>query len=232
MIESFETSLKNLYENVAFDEALLEEAESNGKNYLRFWELPSYCVVLGASRPLTDDVYIDVCKAQQISVLRRCSGGGTVLLGPGCLNYSLVLQTKRAPELQSITTTTCYLLNQIKSALSPLLHEIAIKGTSDLTFNGLKFSGNAQRRKLNTILFHGTLLYAFNLDKVSHYLKHPPIEPEYRQKRLHGQFISNVPLSKTTLISALEKQFQAQKFGIPELSNMASLIKDKYHSLV
>src|SRR4051794_8509460 len=93
-------TLPTLAENLALDEALLLEAESGqGGEVLRVWEWPTYAVVLGAAGKVADDVDTTACAADGIPLGRRSSGGGTVLLGPGCLLYALVLRYDRAPEL-------------------------------------------------------------------------------------------------------------------------------------
>ncbi len=57
-----------------------------------------------------------------------------------------------------------------------------------------KFSGCSQRRMRHTLLHHGTLLYAFDLDRVSRYLRQPVRQPVHRQARTHAEFLTNVPL--------------------------------------
>src|SRR5829696_211553 len=98
-------------DNLALDEALLLEAEAGrGGEVLRLWEWPSPAVVLGSGCVLRDDVDEETCAADGVPVLRRSSGGGTVLLGRGCLLYSLVLSQDRAPELGTIRSSYAYIL--------------------------------------------------------------------------------------------------------------------------
>src|SRR5687768_15507648 len=86
-------------ENLALDEALLLEAEAGrAGEVLRIWEWPTPAVVLGAGGSIADDVNKPACAADGVPIARRASGGGTVLLGRGCLLYSLVLRYDRAPE--------------------------------------------------------------------------------------------------------------------------------------
>src|SRR5215470_19204848 len=88
-------------ENLALDEALLLEAEAGrGGEVLRFWEWPLPAVVLGAGGRLAEDVDEAACRADVVPILRRSSGGGTVLLGNGCLLFSLVLAYDRSPLLR------------------------------------------------------------------------------------------------------------------------------------
>ena len=79
-------------ENITFDDVLLNLAEKHeAGEYLRFWESPSVFVVLGRIGRAEIDVNATNTKTDGIPVLRRSSGGGTVVQGPGCLNYSLIL---------------------------------------------------------------------------------------------------------------------------------------------
>jgi len=79
--------------NLACDEALLQahETERLDGELLRVWEAQKYFVVLGHSNRIAAEVEIEACERRAIPVLRRMSGGGAVLQGPGCLNYSLIL---------------------------------------------------------------------------------------------------------------------------------------------
>src|SRR5262245_13543975 len=153
-------------ESLALDEALLVAAEGgSGSEILRFWEWPTPAVVLGAGCVLSRDVGEASCLADGVPVLRRASGGGTVLLGPGCLCFSLVLAYGRDPALAEIRPSYALILRRVAESLdsggdgstaSP-------EGVSDLALGGRKFSGNAQQRKRRHLLHHGTLLYAFDL---------------------------------------------------------------------
>src|SRR4051794_15913181 len=101
-------------DNLALDEALLLSGEAGeGGEVLRLWEWPGPAVVLGAGCRLAQDVDEAACAADGVPVLRRASGGGTVLLGPGCLCYSLVLRYDRAPELAHIPTSYVYILDRL-----------------------------------------------------------------------------------------------------------------------
>ena len=95
-----DVTMSSLAENLALDEALLLAAESgDGGEILRFWEWPAPAVVVGAGGRLADDVDEAACIAEDVPILRRSSGGGTVLLGRGCLLYTLILSYERDPAL-------------------------------------------------------------------------------------------------------------------------------------
>src|SRR5262245_59350761 len=96
-------SLTDPAENLALDEALPLAAEDGaGGEALRVWECPSYAVVLGSGGSVGIDVNTAACEADGVPILRRASGGGTVVIGPGCLCFAVVLNYDRAPELKEI----------------------------------------------------------------------------------------------------------------------------------
>ncbi len=217
-------------ENLALDEALLDSAEEEGGSpTLRFWESPRYFVALGYTNRAATEADVDECNAQGISILRRASGGGTVLQGPGCLNYALVARIEAGQAL-NVGATNEFVMSRVRDALKPLLEgEVAIQGYTDLTWRGLKFSGNAQKRRARFFLFHGTVLLDFGLELVGRVLRPPSKEPNYRAKRAHEEFITNVPLKREEVKSALADAFGANESTSKRpLERMQQLIEKRY----
>lgn len=198
-------------ENLACDEALLDEAEEgSNEETLRFWEPTSFFVVLGYSRPVADEVHLDRCKADGIPLLRRYSGGGTVLQGPGCLNFSLILRIPHEGPLSTITGTTAFILNRHAHALERLLQKpVNVMGESDLAIGGMKFSGNAQRRRERFLLFHGTFLLRFDLERIGRLLAMPVRQPAYRERRPHEQFVVNIGREAAEIRRVLAEVWEA-----------------------
>jgi lipoate-protein ligase A len=205
-----EITLPTITENLALDEVLLLEAEAgHGGEMLRIWEWPSYAVVLGSGGKLAEDVDEDACRAEGVPILRRSSGGGTVLLGPGCLLFSLILSYESSPAFQEIASSYLLILGRMRDALTALLPGIELAGTSDLTVGGRKFSGNSQQRKRSYLLHHGTLLYDFDLTRIGTYLRMPAKQPDYRGGRTHLDFLINLPATAVDLLSRLRKAWGA-----------------------
>ncbi len=215
-------------ENLALDEAILLAAEDGGGEMLRLWELPHDAVVLGAGGVLADDVDEAACATGGVSLHRRASGGGTVLLGPGCLVYSVVLRYDRAPELRDIPASFRWVLARVVAALTPLVGAIEIAGSSDLTFAGRKFAGHAQQRKRHHLLHHGTLLYGFDLERIGRYLREPPKQPDYRERRPHAAFVGNLPASAAALRAALAGAWQAREPADIPIEAARRLVAEKY----
>lgn len=206
-----EATLPTLAENLALDEALLLEAEAGRSGeVLRLWEWPQPAVVLGSGGKLLEDVDEAACSAANVPILRRSSGGGTVLLGQGCLCYSLVLAYERSPALREIPSSYEYILQRICAALAGLLPDIEHVGTSDLAAGGWKFSGNSQQRKRTHVLHHGTLLHAFDRAAIGRYLRQPARQPDYRQGREHAAFVRNLPAESADLRRRLRETWRAE----------------------
>lgn len=218
-------------ENLACDEALLDLAEEHGGDpVLRFWESSAHFVVLGYANKAAVEANLEACRAAGVPVFRRCSGGGTVLQGPGCLNYSVVLRIGSSPELGSITGANRHVMERNRQAMSRLLgREVRIEGHTDLALGPRKFSGNAQRRKREWLLFHGTILFDFDLSLIPRLLRHPSLEPDYRAQRRHEEFVTNVPVSRDVLKETLREAWNASMpFGDLPGGHIAGLVADRY----
>ncbi len=199
-------------ENLLFDEELFNQADKHkGGECLRFWESPCVFVVLGRIGKEEDDVNLEQTTTDGVPVLRRSSGGGTVVQGPGCLNYSLVLSKQNYPQLNDLRKSYEWISQKVIEALRPAGVEAYFRPISDLATgtDERKFSGNAQRRGKGYILHHGTLLYNFDLSLISRYLKMPKDIPAYRQARAHNRFITNIPLKVPVFKHELAKVFGA-----------------------
>jgi lipoate---protein ligase len=207
-MEFLGVTLDRLADNLALDEALLLAAEANQCSpTLRVWQWEHAAVILGAAGILHDDVNETHCTDDRVPVLRRSSGGGTVVIGPGCLLYSLILPLALAPELTQIGPSYRYILDRICSHIGLTTLEPA--GISDLALAGRKVSGNAQQRKRQHLLHHGSLLYAFDVNLAERYLRPPARQPAYREKRTHTAFLTNLPLAREVLIAKLRSAFGA-----------------------
>ncbi|HUJ11843.1 MAG TPA: lipoate--protein ligase family protein [Verrucomicrobiae bacterium] len=227
----FDRTFDTPQENLACDEALLDWCEEDfDGEILRFWMPRQHFVVLGYSNKAQTEVNLDSCRALGVPVFRRCSGGGTVLQGPGCLNYSLILRIRAGSPLDDITQANALVMNRQRTALNPLLGgNVLIQGYTDLTLGGLKFSGNSQRRKRRCLLFHGSFLFGLDLDLLQRVLPMPSKQPGYRAHRSHAEFLINVSLPPAEIQNALRKAWSADEPLLKSPNDkIAQLARDKY----
>ena len=217
-------------ENLAADEWLLNQAESGARGAtLRFWESPVYFVALGYTNRAETEANLPACERENVPITRRVSGGGTVLQGPGCLNYALIHPIAPGQTL-NVEATNQLVMETQRAAFQKLLGEtVIVAGHTDLATGNLKFSGNAQRRKARYFLFHGTILLGFDLDLVQRLLRPPSKEPDYRANRSHRDFIRNLPLARADVKNALCTAWHAGDVAaVVEAGELDELIAQRY----
>lgn len=224
-------TLSSPEENLACDEALLDLCDEGASGeVLRFWEPAQYFVAVGYANKVASEVNTPFCRRHALPILRRCSGGGTVLQGPGCLNYSLILELAEQSPVQTITATNHYVLERHRAALAPLLPvPVEAQGQTDLALGGRKFSGNAQRRKRRALLFHGSLLLDFDLALIEQALPLPSKQPDYRANRAHADFLTNLQLPAREIKTALTQAWRTAESpcAVP-LERIGRLVREKY----
>ncbi|MBI4603792.1 MAG: lipoate--protein ligase family protein [Planctomycetes bacterium] len=222
-------------ENLALDEALLLRAEAGlaeGRpagacEVLRLWESPVHFVALGVSSRLEADVDEDACALEGVPVLRRSSGGGTVLQGPGCLNFALVLSLEARPELGDVSRSYRAILERVAAALG--VPGLAMEGTSDLAAGTRKVSGNAQKRTRRALLHHGTVLHGIDAARVARLLREPAKQPGYRARRPHGDFIASLDMAPAEIKARIARAWGAAPPADPfPLPDLAELVRRKY----
>jgi len=219
-------------ENLAADEALLDAVEAGNGPVLRVFSPERPYVVVGYGNHRAREVHLTSAAAEGVPVLRRSSGGGTVLLGAGCLAYALVLPLEWHPELATVTRTNRFIMERLRSALQPAVAgTLAVEGHTDLTLDGRKFSGNAQRRRAGSVLFHGTVLLSMDLEAVTRLLPPPSMEPAYRAGRPHPDFLVNLPLTADGVKSLLRQAWEAEEaWRLPLDQAVGEWVRTRYGS--
>jgi lipoate---protein ligase len=228
-------------ENIVFDEILWRLAEKHeAGEFLRFWESDKIFIVLGRIGRAEIDVNAIHTQADNIPVLRRSSGGGTVLQGPGCLNYTLVLSKQTSPpqrdpalaghpDLSDLHKSYEWIGAKVNEVMRQAGFETYFRPRSDLcTGPGeKKFSGNAQRRGKRYILHHGTILYNFDLSLISRYLNMPHDIPEYRKQRPHKDFVTNIPIDPRVFKEQLARCLRTRALQSPSAQELSFLKNSK-----
>ena len=201
-------------EDLALEEAVqlgLEDAASPPT--WRVWEARQHAVVLGTGQEAAKEVDLDAARAAGIPVLRRHSGGGAVLIGPGVIAYSGFYRIAELPGAATISGAMRAALTPVRAALKTLGVDAREVGLSDLAVPSAdgslrKLAGNAQARKRVSVLVHGTLLADPDWDLLERLLRFPSRPPEYRAGRGHRPFLTSLrelgaPCGLSAFIAAL-----------------------------
>ena len=203
-------TLEDPQHDLALEEALFQCGEEfEGFSLLRIWEPKHLAVVLGRGSQYAAEVHVELCRQRQIPIIRRCTGGATILAGPGCLMYTLVLP--RTGDAHDVDTVHSYVLDRMAATLGGDGMEVSRAGTSDLTVRAdgsKKFSGNSLRLGRNAVLYHGTVMYDLDVQLVAELLKRPPRMPDYRQDREHARFITNLNLSQIAIRQKIRQAWE------------------------
>jgi len=185
-VEILFQSAPSVAANLAMDDSAARSAAAAGRHLLRFWWGGPPAVVTGSSEKPENVVDAEACARLGVDILKRSTGGGTVLQTADVLNYSLI-----TPAPQSLDPKPLFRpgLDLICAILAEFGIEGKREGTSDVAVGDRKISGNAQARRWNAVLVHGTLLVDFDHDLAATVLKHPLREPAYRRGRSHRDFL-------------------------------------------
>ncbi|MCX8063976.1 MAG: lipoate--protein ligase family protein [Candidatus Hydrogenedentes bacterium] len=224
--------------NIACEEYFFRKLsrEMLDEEILRIWESPIHFVAIGNSQKVEESVYIESCERNNIKIIRRCSAGGAVLQGPGCLNFSLYYNLAKHPEVRNIQNSYSYILSKIVSVIFEQFNLLTeIKGIYDLVYKNRKVGGNAQRRNSQILLHHGTLLWDVDYELMEKTLKMPVEQPEYRMNRTHREFVGILPFTKEQLVEIIVEAFcnDFTPFEITEeeISEINDLAEEKYSKL-
>jgi lipoate-protein ligase A len=209
-MKRLDLSLADHPSDLALDEALLDDAELRRRGEtLRLWQFERPVVVIGRGSKIAGEVDLGYCQANQIPVLRRCSGGAAIVAGPGCLMYSVVLSCHLRPELRRIDESHRWVMMRLMAAIVRQVPDVQWQGTCDLTLDNRKFSGNSLRVARDHILYHGTILHSADLSQIARCLTAPPRQPDYRGGRDHSDFITNLPVQPQQLADDIAAAFEA-----------------------
>ena len=177
-------------------------APADAGERLLVWESARPAVILPRRGDPEAWAHRPACAARGIPLLRRESGGGAVVVGPGCLNVALVLSLERRPWLADVERSYAWVLGGLAGVLA--IDGVATRST-DLAVRGRKFAGHAQRRVRGALLHHGVLLYDFDLALIDALLPEPPRRPAWRGRRTHREFLTNAPLPRDEIVRRLRR---------------------------
>ncbi len=151
-----------------------------------------HLVVCGRSEKPEIEANTQNCQRDNVSVLKRRGGGGTVLLGPNTLVISLGVWLKDYYKNKFYFEMINRSVIETLETLNPeTKNKLSQNGISDIVCGSKKIAGTSMYRSRNYLLYQGSLLVDADINKIATYINHPSKEPEYRQSRKHSDFLIN-----------------------------------------
>lgn len=148
--------------NLAIEELLL----TNSKEEYLILGINNPSVIIGKHQSPHREVNTKFVIENDIPVIRRISGGGTVFHDKGNLNFTFIRQSEAGKQVDFRKYT-----QPVIDFLLSLGVEAKFEGKSDIKAGGLKISGNAEHVHWNRVLHHGTLLFGTSLDMLRNSLR-------------------------------------------------------------
>ena len=152
------------YFNLAWEEYIFKHINLD-EDILLLWQNEP-AVIVGRNQNIFGEVNLTYCEVNQIPIIRRVSGGGTVYHDLGNLNYTIITK-----HYQDVISNYDYFTSTIIAFLNQLGVDATFSGKSDIKIDGKKISGNAQMYHQNRMLHHGTILFNTDLNKLNKVIK-------------------------------------------------------------
>jgi lipoate-protein ligase A len=159
-------------------------------NQFMIWIPDKVYIVLGASNNPKDTLNIENVTNDNITVLKRPSGGQAVILTPNNIIIAAVFFDQNIIHPKDVFQ---HINKLIISAIEKSgIHNLSMMGISDIAISGKKILGSAIYRSKDALLYHAVLNLGEPATTFERYLKHPSKEPDYRQGRSHSDFVTSL----------------------------------------
>ena len=185
--------------NMAIDKAVLI-ANSENKVFptVRFYNWLPPAISIGYFQNLEEEVDLLKCEKSGVDYVRRITGGGAVFHEKE-LTYSIVIPESHPEISKNIMESYGRICGAVIRGLKQLGINSEYVPINDIIHKGKKISGNAQTRKLKTVLQHGTVILDVDVDKMFSVLRVP-------NEKIKDKMISDVKQRVTSIKHILGKE--------------------------
>lgn len=167
-----DTGLRRAAENIALNRALLEARQADeAPSTLRFLRFtPS--ALLGFHQSAEQELNLEYCRAQGVTIQRRITGGGAIYFDETQLGWELYLHKSDlgCADMQAISQRIC---TAAARGIQALGVDAQYRPRNDIEVDGRKISGSGGAFDGAALLFQGTLLIQFDVEKMLRVLRIP-----------------------------------------------------------
>lgn len=167
-----DTGLRRAAENMALNRALLE-AHQEGRiphtlRFLRF--TPS--ALIGFHQSVDQELNRDYCEAHGIAIQRRITGGGAIYFDETQIGWELYLdkRTLGSADMLEIARRVC---EMAAAGIRALGVDARFRPRNDIEVGGRKISGTGGAFDGDSVLYQGTLLVDFDVERMLRVLRIP-----------------------------------------------------------
>lgn len=159
-------------------------------NKFLLWIPDKSYIVLGASNNAKDAVVEETTVRDNIVVLKRRTGGQTVMLTPNNIIISAVITDENVMKPKDVFIR---FNDHIMGAIAKNhTVQFSTRGISDIAMGEKKILGSSMYRGKGKLFYHAVLNFNEPSTTFQKYLKHPSNEPDYRKGRQHHDFVTSL----------------------------------------
>ncbi len=223
------------YFNIASEEYLLYKYPE-ADIFLLYINAPS--IIVGKFQNTLAEINMDYVNKENIKVVRRMSGGGTVYHDLGNLNFSFhtLLGSNDFMDFSQFTEPVLHILNELNVPAK-------LEGRNDLLVDGKKFSGNAKLARNGKMIQHGTILFDSEMSVLGDVLKINPLKYKDKAIKSNRSRVINLKdflpsdfkiedLKRELIDEILKRNSEAEIYQLSaeDIQGIEELVKVKYSS--
>ncbi|XP_008806023.2 putative lipoate-protein ligase A isoform X2 [Phoenix dactylifera] len=144
-------------------------------------------IVMGISGRPSELIDLKSVLRDRVPVIRRFSGGGTVIVDDGTIFVTFICNKDAIPGLQPYPHPLMSWTGQLYKDVLHGFGDFHLQ-ENDYAIGSRKFGGNAQSITKNRWVHHTSFLWDYDIKNME-YLKIPSRAPKYRSARPHVEFL-------------------------------------------
>lgn len=167
-----DTGVRPAAENMALNRALLEARQAGESpptlRFLQFYP----AALIGYHQSAEQELDLDYCAAHGIAVQRRITGGGAIYMDEGQLGWELYLTRDElgTADMSAISRRIC---EAAAAGMRALGVDARYRPRNDIEVGGRKISGTGGAFDGDALMYQGTLLIEFDVERMLRVLRVP-----------------------------------------------------------